>query len=354
MIKRVSIFILTLLIIFSGCENDITKIKGEFDQPSKAELEKLLSIEGVDYDSLVIKNNENANLDGDYIRRIELQQGLIASGQFEAEETISVYYDSETKELEFSCLQKIEDNSLREVFYTCRFFFMDSSFSDVYLRYFTYKYPYKSVEIYKTTDEIFSEHEVNLQDIDFNEGGVFFHPAGPLGIYRYDKNTHNAQLLYEYPSGDCIAHESDYVFFDYAHKKVFRYNLETGTQDLEIDLSNKNFQDIDGMDCYQNELYILFNSPSGNYIAKYSLDGEYLTSIPINKGTHFMAIDSGILYTHNYADTLYRFDLNAGEFLESRKLPAYQAEGIRIADGKFFFVDWYKKMIGIMPLSELQ
>jgi len=353
MIKRVSIFILILLIIFSGCENDITKIKGEFEQPSKAELEKLLIIEGADYDSLVIKNSENANLDGDYIRRIELQQGLIASGQFEAEETISVSYDSETKELEFSCPQKIVDNSLREIYYTCRFFFMDSSFSDVYLRFFTYKYPYKSAEIYKTTDEILPEYDIHLQDIDFNKGLMFFHPGGPLGLYRYDKNNHSSILLYEYPAGDCIAHESDYVFFDYGHTKVFRYNLLTGAQDLEINLSDQNFQDIDGMDCYQNELYILFKAPSGNYVAKYSLEGEYLASLPIHKNTHFMTIDSGILYTHNYADTLYRFDLNTGEFLESRKLPAYQAEGIRIADGKFFFVDWYKKMIGIMPLAEL-
>lgn len=51
-------------------------------------------------------------------------------------------------------------------------------------------------------------------------------------------------------SGDCIASDSEYVFYDLNHDKIFRYNLKTDTTDMKLDLTSLNFTYIKGMDIY--------------------------------------------------------------------------------------------------------
>ena len=70
-----------------------------------------------------------------------------------------------------------------------------------------------------------------------------------------------------------------------------------------------------------------------------------------------MAINSEIKYSIFFPDEdearLSRFDLSTNSFLEAGLLPTENWNGIRIYENKFYFTDFKKRLIGIIPISEI-
>ena len=216
------------------------------------------------------------------------------------------------------------------------------------------KYPYNSAEVFITADQLFPEYEITLQDIDFNDDYVFFHPAGPLGLYQYNLVTGLTQGLGDYPGGDFIAQDSLYAFMDVNHWEIYRYNLERDTIDLKFDLSFLQYNELSGIECYNGHVYAIMNDFSGeNYIAIFDYDGNFIGSLPYLDGLSFLTIYNGIAYSHDFNSELLRYDLASESFLPALRAPSYNGGGIRIYRDRFYYVDWDKRIIAYIPLTDI-
>ena len=108
------------------------------------------------------------------------------------------------------------------------------------------------------------------------------------------------------------------------------------------------------MACWQNQLYVLFRAIPENFIGIFNFDGTYVRSIPYPGNTFYLAIDNGIAYSHDYRNNLRRFGLATGSFLTDFSMPINDAEGFRIYKDNFYFTGWGKRIIGVLPLSDLE
>jgi hypothetical protein len=97
----------------------------------------------------------------------------------------------------------------------------------------------------------------------------------------------------------------------------------------------------------------LFYAFPGNYLAVFDYKGFLETTLNYPRETHFLGISDGIAYSHDYHDVLSCFDLTTGLFLDDKKLPTDEPEGIRIYNGNLYYADFYKRVIGMVPLKDL-
>lgn len=221
--------------------------------------------------------------------------------------------------------------------------------------------PYPSTEIFLTYDEIFGNAEPDrVQDFDLTDTDLFVHPIGAFGLYRYHLDSGHSQLLTNYGSGDFIAQDSIYVFYEISGFAIFRYNLEKDSTDLRLGLSGLAYTNIRGMDVYEHILYVLFTDQiSGTaFLATFDLEGTFLASVPYSRSTIFIAIHNSVAYSISLPDsgksTLSRFDLKSQAFLEDRPLPTANWDGIRIFEGKFYFTDFEERYIGRFDMAEVE
>lgn len=214
--------------------------------------------------------------------------------------------------------------------------------------------PYKSAKVFILADEVYHEMEIYFQDIDLTDSTLIFHPSSSFGLYEYNFSTEHTSELVVYGAGDCIAQDSIFVFWDYGTQNIFRYNYKLDFTDLEFNLSSLNYNWITGLECWQNKLYVLFRATPQNFIGIFDYNGNFISSIPFQKDTYFLAIYDNVLYTHDYRTVLSRFDLNTSTFLDDKILPTDDPSGIRIYKDKFYYIDWGKRLIGEMQLSEFE
>lgn len=254
--------------------------------------------------------------------------------------------------------------------FTLRFMKTDGQSVDVDTTVSMLQFPYKNVQVYIKGDTIRYPQlsSFKFQDFVIEKDVLYFHPVGAFGLYRYDLPSGIVQELANYPGGDHIAASPNYVFYDFNHSLIQRYNKAQGTQDLRIDLPTllgKDFVAIRGLSCYQGTLYVLYLAPGDNSgedvveLATLSLDGALINTTRFDKQTYFISIDQGILYSINLftergVTKLTRFNLEEHSFLEERPFPTNEWEGIQVMDGKFYFVDYNKNIIAYVPLEEIK
>ena len=218
-------------------------------------------------------------------------------------------------------------------------------------------------EVCISYDEIFKDTEQGgpdrVEDFDLNSKKLYIHPTSSFGLYQYDFTSKELKLLTIYSSGNYIAHDSIYVFYEISGYNIFRYNLLKDTTDLQLDLVGLSYTNIYGMDVYHHILFVKLYSQNAtnSVLAKFDLEGNFIASIPYARRSFFMAIHSEIEYSIFFSNgdeaRLSRFDLSTNSFLETRLLPTENSDGIRIYENKFYFTDLKRRMIGIMPISEL-
>lgn len=346
---------LFLMIFVIACEKDSTAPEETNPPapPTKSELSKFF-IKQTYYDSLQVGSETEIVLEEQSVEQIIF--GSIENGNFLPEDTLIPGYTPSGNH--FFLLFQIDkqlNKNLRVYEFLLRFVLTNSDTIDVDTLAPTFKYPYESAEVFITTEEV-AAAPIFFQDIDMNESDFFFHPTSAYGLYHYNFNSGSTTELVGYPSGNFIAHDSICVFYEIGWpSEIFRYNLQQDTTDLVIDLSTFTFDYINGLEIYNGILYALLYSTPSSFLAKFDLQGNFLETISYPKNTIFMTIKNDILYSIDpVKGSLSRFDLNTQTYLADRSLPTIEWEGIRIVGDNFYFVDFYKKMIGMIPLSELE
>lgn len=359
-IMRNKILLISLfLLLYLYCEKDksITSPEIPSDSPTKQELSKFQVIQ-VYYDSTVIKSDKNIILRTKAVEKIIL--GWKENGFFAGYDTLEPQYSpfDNGYYLDFQ-FEKNTGRTLRIYEFTLRFMLFNNDSIDVDTTAQLYKYPYQSAEIFITAEEVFQRENYHFQDIDRNDNYLFIHPVGPVGLIKYNLISKQTEELVLYSSGDCITSDSIYIFYDIGHKDILRYNLATDTTDMKLDLSGLNYSWIKGLDIYGGILYVLLESSPSYYLTKFDLQGNYLGFIEYSKTTIFMTINGDILYSIEISPDwsgmgISRFNLITETFMENKSLPTNEWEGIRIYQDKFYFTDFYRQIIGTIPLNELE
>ena len=214
------------------------------------------------------------------------------------------------------------------------------------------KYPYSSAKVFINAYEV-SDEDIYFQDFVLSDNDLFFHPTGPLGLYAYNLISKETEQLVLYPSGDHIAHDSMYVFYEIEGLCLYRYNLNSDTTDLQFNLNEITYQRILGLDTWQENLYVLFEAAT-NFLGIFEYNGDYIASIPYSKSTRFLTIYENIAYSvEKNKNELSLFDLQTTAFLDNKAMPTNEWEGIRIYNNTFYYVDYFKRIIGYLPLSDL-
>lgn len=313
-----------------------------------------ISIEQVYYDSLDIGSKNMIFINGRSVESIVLFE--LENNEYVPKDTIIPTY-SRTGDgyyLNFQFHRKVSKEIIHYKFKLIykisgdRFFEIDNT-------HLMLRYPYKSAQLFLTADDVWKEYEITFQDIDLNNDFLFFHPAGPYGLYKYNLHTKETEELKHYFGGDCIAYDSIYVFTDITHEYIDRYNLELDTVDLRVDLEALNIGNISGMDYYNGFIYVVYSDTYGrDFLAHFDLDGNNISSTPFLREGYYLAIDSGIAYSQAWESVLYRFNLLTNKNLPAKNAPVYHGGGFRIYKGRFYFVDWDKRAIGWIPFSEIQ
>ena len=209
-----------------------------------------------------------------------------------------------------------------------------------------------------------------IQDFDIVGNVLYYHPYAANGLYSYDMTTNQNEELLSYESGDHIATVDNYIFFDYGHWSIKRYNLSMDLVDMVFDMQQVEYclsQDqnpqctnllIYGVAVGNGVVYVLlFDIDNNLYLSQFDYDGNYFGSVIWDKQYPYnLEYSDGVLYSYQYflgEDSILRFDLNSMSFLESKRLPSPSPDGISIVNGHFYYADYWRKAIFSIPLSDL-
>jgi hypothetical protein len=219
-----------------------------------------------------------------------------------------------------------------------------------------HKYPYESSIVFLTSSIIDSLHgPSHFQDIDILGPKVFFHPLGPWGLFSFDERSHRVTELLPYGGGDHIAADSIFVFCDIGHTQIQRFNLVTNSVDLRFsrEFSPPPDRGLAGLDVYNNQLYVLTRDST---LRVFDFEGALLDSMRCNSGFYITVHDSviyGVRHKTGNVNTLTRFDLRTRRLLTELLAPSRSCDGIKVANGQLYYCDYYKRMVGVLPIAKL-
>ena len=119
--KSSKILFLTSALLFFSCDRENTIFAPAEPALDTQALQELISVELVDYDSLVVKNKEGAQLEERVITRIEFGE---KDGEFVSAQVVTPDYSDANGHyaISFSIPVKIYNKKLRAFFFTLRFF----------------------------------------------------------------------------------------------------------------------------------------------------------------------------------------------------------------------------------------
>lgn len=324
-----------------------------------------------DTGSVIFKNNDDLLL-----RNRDVKEIILISKDGEIFEDLKIIEPTYIKvgnkyKLEFEITTLVKSKAYKN-HYILKFNMVDGTYIEIDKTAVLYKHPYENAEIFMLQEE--HESLVGLsaiQDFDIVDDQLFYHPYGPVGLYKYNLSTHAApDALYDYSGGDHIAVAENYVFIDYSHSRIERYNTDSDSIDLVFDLSQISWTDCDfycsnlstyGLAAHNNIVYILVhnNDTNGLSVVMFDYEGNFLNEIsyPASYGYN-LEYYNGILFSYYYdledqAYTIKRFDLNSNSFLETKPSPTPSPDGISIVNGRFYYADYYRKIIFSLPISDL-
>jgi len=225
------------------------------EKPSSEELSRLVDISMTAYDSMLITSRSGTRFNTKLFSRIEL--GEKDMGGFDAREQVTPVYRKTQGgyEFSFSIPHKILNKSLREYFFSLRFFLERDNFVDLDTLVLTYKYPYSSTQIFIDNLDAFHDdlYLSWVQDFVLIGRKFYSYCLGSTVVSEYDLDTQKMTVLYYFPGGDHIAGNPDYLFLDDQHYRIFRHNFVKDTLDLEIKYPySQFFPNILGMAVYNN------------------------------------------------------------------------------------------------------
>lgn len=343
------LLLISLNLFFFSCDEDPLKYKRDIAEI----VDEVCKIEQTYYDKITVQNQESYKLSEKYITKIVFYE-IINYEYFIKNTTYPTY--TPTGDCYFIDFKIEETVSLKELYYNfaVRFYLSDSSFKEITRKHYMLSFPYDSVKILFDVNTIcYNQDYFDIQDFDFIDDILYFHPYGASGLYEFNKYGENKELV-NYDGGDYIACDSNFIFIDWRHGLIKRYNIKLSNIDLSFDLSNLEYSRIWGLECWNKQVYVMFENQPNPYIAVFDYDGNYIKSIPYLKSNYHLTIDSDIAYSRNLEDGLIRFDLNTETFLEDKFLPTEECEAIHIEGNYLFYVDYNRQLICYLPVSQLK
>ena len=309
-----------------------------------------IKINQTDYQSFEISNKDNFILNSKEISSIIL--GNKNQGIFNAINSSKALYEQvgDNFRLKFNFFHNTDDTTLLFDF-TIRYILSDSSIFDLDTSMVTYKWPYKSTEIFiKWSKVLIPPSVIDIQDFEILDSMIYFHPYGAAGMYQYDIKNNHTTLKKDYDGGDYLAVSKNYVFCDFDHHQVGRFNILTDSIDLsKVLVSYDQQNEINGMDVYENKLYLAIEQSK---ILILNLDLQTLDSIPYSNYNVWLAIKDSIAYSNNWSEIV-KYNLITQSYDNPVKYPTSNCEAISIIGDKMFFTDYKKRIIGYFNLSEL-
>ncbi len=357
--KKSLLFFVIYFVMLTTCEKNQEIISPESPvKPSSEELSQLVDITMAGYESMMITNRSGTRLDSKLFSRIELGEKDLDG--FYTREQVTPVYRKNQREYEFSFVMphRILNKSVREYFFSLRFFLERDGYVDLDTLILTYKYPYSSTQMFIDNLKAFHEYQYLSQVQDFVLIGRKFYSYcfGWVEVSEYDLDTQKMTILYYFPGGDHIAGNPEYLYLDDEHYRIFRHNFMKDSLDLEIKYPySQFFPDILGMAVYNDFLYVAsFDSNTRQpVLLKYDLDGNLLEYQPVLHSGRYLTINEGLLYTnYDWLNKITRIDLASGAVLSQIPYPAESVDGIQAYDGKLYFTDYNRKLISTIPLAE--
>jgi hypothetical protein len=301
-----------------------------------------------DYDFVRVTHQLGLDLRSQKVLRIGI--GPKDSTGYTEASSVSTVYDpnSQAYIIHFDFSVRL-DSSKTVAPLTLRYYLNDSTHTDTDTAALLYKYPYDSNEIILPFSVLQSLHGPgHFQDVDRNGSLVFFHPLSSYGLYSYDLTTHTLTSLFGYSSGDHVAADSVFVFCDVGHYEIMRFNLAMDTVDLTF--PEPVHDQIYGMDVYNGYLY----ASRASYFKKYTLGGTLVDSVRFIISGYYLTIQDSIIYTVRGYNRIARYDMRTQSYLSEVMSPARSTEGIKISNGKLYYCDFNKNIVGSVPIGDLR
>ncbi len=355
---KLHFYLISLFTIFNSCEHQQPPLEpGSFFSFNQESLARLIALEMVDYDSLLVKNQPQAEVPEKTISRIEL--GEKDTGRFVASETVVPDYESKDNSylINFNLSRKITNKRLRAYFFTLRFFFENNTYTDIDTFVLTYKFPYKSTELFLKTNEFPTSEPIKIQDFELTSSKLYFYNLGYTRFFEYDLNSGKLREILGIGSGDHVAGNNDYIFLDFQHYSIHRFNIKKDTVDLRFDLSFLNNPLILGMDMESDTLFVMFagTDPSESNLARFDVNGNFFYEQTLPFSSIYLSVVNHILYSVDYENNqIIRYDLNTQSLLPGKPFPAESIDGIGIYDNWLYFFDFYKEVIARVDLNEFE
>lgn len=318
------------------------------------EVLRKIDLKQIDYNTIHVQSTDELVLPAKLIRRVGA--GLTVAGSYDERVSVEPSYSGKEGSYKLSFEFSAPLDSLKaNVQFVIRYYRTDGTDADVEVLLPTYKYPYASAAPLVSASIIPSLPPVFFQDIERDGNKLYYHPLGPFGLFEYDLSTQSNRELVRYPAGDHIAKHDQFIYYDQDHYSVRRYNLITNRTDLVIPYFADRGTEIYGTAASDGNLFVLARRSNNLSVLKFDLEGALLETIPYSKNTYYLASSANILYSIDYAaGELVRFDLQSKTFLPSKLTPAKNGGGIKIYANQLYYIDDYKRFVGMILLDDLE
>jgi len=336
------------LLLFLSCDQGVTP-----PLPSSSLLENLV-ITQTYYDSVRVQNGTNFIVPFQNIDKISLGEKT-DSGYVELASVKPSYTPLAQGYLATFKIEAQFDRSRSLLQLVVRYYFFDEGLIfDVMREISPLQYPYPSAEIFVTSSIHIDTHGNSFQDIDKVGNKFYYHPTGPYGLFEYDLDVLELKEVVRLTGGDHIAVEESLAFVDNSHRTVDQYDFVTDSVTPSL-IRFSSPTNIRGLETYNGNLYVMTDSSKDN-LRRYSYDGTLLEVMDYPNPSAFITIDKGILYSYSSvnSDQLTRFKLSSRTFLTTIHVPALEGQGIKIAEGYLYYCDYNRRLVGRVPIEDIE
>jgi hypothetical protein len=359
-LRNIGIYLFFITLGLTGCEQDDILNPNKLI-PDKEEMIEWINYEMISVDTVKVFFSEDAQVASKYFKQIIISH---KNKYFEYVplDTITPLYKKTRHGYLMSFSEKFTVPDLSESYFNLDFKFMlsDKDFRIVDLRVELFKYAFATAKFYFDLESQSCEDQSGfIQGFDIDGSSLYFHLSGPSGVYRYNTAIqHCNQVVTDYLSGDWLCTNDGDLYIDLSHNTIIRINMDSviSSPILIEDI----YWTINGMDIYNNILYVLSNqnnNPNNNQsnkqtLSKFNLEGSLISSEPFDSIGWSISIYENYLYTL-VGDRIARFNLFTKEYDLVNLKPGIFLESIQVINGLLYYSDYRKHNICYLPLSDV-
>ncbi len=361
MMKKLKIIVIKywgyfiILFIYAGIScNSPTEVQNPVFQPIDPTLLDSLDFQQTYYDSVLIKSKSTILLDSKEIDKIVI--GIFDNDVFTPQDTVNEFYETVNGKLHLLLNYKmaLPDTQLA-VNIGVKFLLANGSDYVVRKNINLFQYPYPETKILLRWKQFVLQSIFlpDIQDFAFRPPHIYYHPFGPNGLYDYNINTKETRLLFDYAGGDNLDANGSFIFIDYGHKRLYRYNILKDTVDKTFDLYG--IYGIMGIASSDSIVYVSTLNP--NKLFTFSADLTPLKSIDFYVfGTAMAYYNNDLFVSISYASggaLISQVNAESGSLIKDKAAPDRNISGIYIYNGILYFSDYTRKYVGYIPLKDI-